>query len=179
METAEKTIWKIDPAHSEVQFKIKHLVISTVTGSFDEYDATVEQEGDTFEGADVQFEAETASVDTGNEQRDQHLRSDDFFNAEEYPKITFDGKSLEKNGDDEYELTGDLTIRDVTEEVTLDVVHGGTVEDHLGNVKAGFEISGEINRKNFGLNWDAVTEAGNLVAGEKVKLQMNVQFAQQ
>lgn len=179
MTTAEKTLWKIDTAHSEVQFKIKHLVISTVTGSFDEYDATVEQHGDTFEDADVHFEAKTASVNTGNEQRDEHLRSDDFFNAEKYPKITFEGKSLEKTGDDEYELTGDLTIRDVTQEITLDVLHGGTVEDHMGNVKSGFEINGEINRKDFGLNWDAVTEAGNLVAGKNVKLQLNVQFAQQ
>ncbi|MDZ7694868.1 MAG: YceI family protein [Balneolaceae bacterium] len=179
MATATKTRWKIDPSHSEVQFKVKHLVISTVTGSFGTYDATVETEGKTFEGADVYFEADINSISTNNEDRDNHLKSDDFFNAEKHPKLTFESTSVEKTGDDKYTITGDLTIRGTTKEVELKAVHGGTVEDPYGQTKAGFEITGTVNRKEFGLEWDAVTEAGNVVVGDKVKLMLNVQFIQQ
>lgn len=179
METATKTLWKIDTSHSEVQFKVKHLVISTVTGSFGTYDATVETEGDSFEGADIHFEADIDSISTSNEDRDNHLKSDDFFNAAEYPRLTFDSTSVEKTGDNEYKVTGDLTIRGTTKEVELTAIHGGTVEDPYGQIKAGFEITGTINRKEFGLEWDAVTEAGNVVVGDKVKLILNVQFIEQ
>lgn len=177
--TETKTHWTIDEAHSEVQFKIRHLVISTVTGQFESFDAEVEQEGDSFENAKARFEADINSVNTNNEQRDEHLKSEDFFNAEEYPKLTFESTGIEKTGDNTYTMTGDLTIRGTTKEVTLDVEHGGTVEDLYGQTKAGFEISGTINRKEFGLKWDGVTEAGNVVAGKEVKLQLNVQFTRQ
>ena len=177
METT-KTLWKIDPTHSEIQFKVKHLVISTVTGSFKNYDATVETDGESLEGAEIYFEAETGSIDTGVEQRNQHLKSDDFFNAEKFPKLTFKSTSFEKTGDDEYKLTGDLTIRDVTRSITLDVEHGGTLQDPYGQTKAGFEVTGKINRKEFGLKWNAVTEAGAIVVSDDVKLIMNVQFIQ-
>ncbi len=177
METT-KTLWKIDPTHSEIQFKVKHLVISTVTGSFKNYDATVETVGESLEGAEIYFEAETGSIDTGVEQRNQHLKSDDFFNAEKFPKLTFKSTSFEKTGDDEYKLTGDLTIRDVTRSITLDVEHGGTLQDPYGQTKAGFEVTGKINRKEFGLKWNAVTEAGAIVVSDDVKLIMNVQFIQ-
>lgn len=179
MSTATKTLWKIDPSHSEVQFKVKHLVISTVTGSFGSYDATVENEGDSFEDAEVHFEADINSISTNNEDRDNHLKSDDFFNAEEFPKLTFDSTTVEKIDENKYKVKGDLTIRGTTKPVELEAVHGGTVEDPYGQTKAGFEISGNINRKEFGLKWDAVTEAGNVVVGDQVKLLLNVQLVQQ
>lgn len=178
MTTATNTLWKIDPTHSEVQFKVKHLVISTVTGSFSSYDGKIEADGDDFEQAKATFTADINSITTNNEDRDQHLKSDDFFNAEEYPQLKFESKNFEKVGDGDYRVTGDLTIRNVTKEVELNVVHGGTVNDPYGNTKAGFEVTGAINRKEFGLTWDAVTEAGNVVVGDKIKLQLNVQFIQ-
>lgn len=176
MATQTKTLWQIDPTHSEVQFKVKHLVISTVTGSFNSYEGKIEADGDDFENAEAYFSADIDSITTNNEDRDTHLKSDDFFNAEEFPQLTFESTSFEKTGDGEYKMTGDLTIRDVTKEVELDVVHGGTVGDPYGNTKAGFEVTGTINRKEFGLTWDAVTEAGNVVVGDKIKLQLNVQL---
>lgn len=178
MTTATKTLWKIDPTHSEVQFKVKHLVISTVTGSFGSYDGKIEADGDDFVNAKATFTADIDSISTNNEDRDQHLKSDDFFNAEKYPQLTFESTNFKKVGEGEYKVTGDLTIRDVTKEVELDVVHGGTVGDPYGNTKAGFEVTGTINRKEFGLTWDAVTEAGNVVVGDKIKLHLNVQFIQ-
>jgi polyisoprenoid-binding protein YceI len=178
MSTLTKTLWKIDPTHSEVQFKVKHLVISTVTGSFNAFDGSVETEGDDFAGADVRFEADINSITTNNEQRDGHLKSDDFFNAEKFPKLTFESASFEKTGDDTYKLAGNLTIRDITKKITLDVVYGGKVVDPYGQTKAGFEVTGTINRKEYGLSWSAVTEAGNLVVADNVKLIMNVQFVQ-
>ncbi len=178
MSTETKTLWKIDPSHSEVQFKVKHLVISTVTGSFGSYDGKIEADGDDFKNAKATFTADIDSISTNDEDRDQHLKSDDFFNAEEYPQLTFESTNFEKVGDGEYKVTGDLTIRDVTKEVELDVVHGGTVGDPYGNTKAGFEVTGTISRKEFGLTWNAVTEAGNVVVGDKIKLQLNVQFIQ-
>ncbi len=178
MATETKTLWKIDPTHSEVQFKVKHLVISTVTGSFGSFDGQIETDGEDFENANATFTADIDSISTNNEDRDQHLKSDDFFNAEEYPQLTFESKNFEKTGDGKYKVTGDLTIRDITKEIELDVVHGGTVGDPYGQTKAGFEVTGTINRKEFGLTWNAVTEAGNVVVGDKIKLQLNVQFVQ-
>ncbi|HKJ32383.1 MAG TPA: YceI family protein [Balneolales bacterium] len=171
-----KTVWKIDPFHSNIEFKVKHLVISTVTGNFKSFDATVETDGDDLEGAEIHFEADADSVFTGVEQRDNHLKSDDFFNAEKFPKITFDSTSFKKTGDDEYELKGDLTIRDVTKPVTLKVEHGGTIVDQNGDTKAGFDVTGKINRKAFGLKWNGVTEAGNVIVSDEVKLNLGVQF---
>jgi len=168
------TKWALDPMHSEVQFKVKHLVISTVTGSFKTFEGTVTTEGDTFEGAEVEFSLDVNSIDTNQEQRDGHLKSAEFFDAEKYPKITFKSTSLTDD-----KLTGDLTIKDVTKSVTLDVEHGGTATDFYGNLKAGFEVTGKINRKEFGLTWSGVTEAGAVVVGEDIKLIINVQFAKQ
>ena len=179
METTQtKTQWTIDPVHSEIQFKVKHMVISTVTGQFERFSGSAESEGDDFEGATVTFEVEADSINTRNKDRDAHLKSDDFFNAEKYPKITFKSKSFTKVGDNNYKLVGDLTIRDVVKEVTLDVEYGGMVEnDGYGNVKAGFEVTGKINRKDFGLRWNGVTEAGQIIVSDEVKLILNVQFA--
>lgn len=179
MGTETKTLWKIDPAHSEIQFKVKHLVISTVTGSFSSYDAEAETKDEGFEGAYIRFEAEADSISTNNEERDNHLKSDDFFNAKEHPRLTFVSTSFEKTGKNTYKLTGELTIRGITKTIELDVTHGGTVEDPYGQTKAGFEISATVNRKEFGLKWNAVTEAGNVVVSDEVKLLLNVQFIAQ
>lgn len=176
MSTETLTKWGIDATHSEITFKVKHLVISTVTGKFREFDAAIETENEDFEDAKITFEADINSIDTNNEDRDNHLKSDDFFNAEEHPKLTFESTSFKKTGDGEYKLIGDLTIRGNTKTVELDAEYGGTVVDPYGNTKAGFEVSGKINRKEFGLKWSAVTEAGNVVVSDEVKLNLNVQF---
>lgn len=176
MSTLTAVKWGLDTTHSEITFKVKHLVISTVTGKFNRFDATMESDNDNFDGADIRFEADIDSVDTNNEDRDNHLKSDDFFNASEYPKLTFESRSFRKFGENEFKLIGDLTIRDKTKTVELDAVYGGTVVDPYGQTKAGFEVSGDINRKEFGLKWNAVTEAGNIVVSDHVKLMMSVQF---
>ncbi|ABG57963.1 YceI family protein [Cytophaga hutchinsonii] len=171
------TNWIIDASHSEIQFKVKHLVITTVTGSFQEFSGTVES-GETFENAKISFEANTASVNTNSEQRDGHLKSGDFFDSEKFPKLTFKATKFTKKGDD-FELVGDLTIKDVTKSVTLAVEYGGTAKDPWGNTKAGFEVTGKINRKDFGLTWNAPTEAGGVLVSDEVKLIANVQLLKQ
>lgn len=179
METEVLTKWSIDPTHSEITFKVKHLVISTVTGTFNSFDGTLEAENNNFEDAQISFEADINSIDTNNSDRDTHLKSDDFFNAAEYPKMTFESTSFTNTGDDEYKLTGNLTIRGITKEITLNATYGGTVVDPYGQTKAGFEVSGKINRKEYGLKWSAVTEAGSVVVSDEVKLLMSVQFVKQ
>lgn len=178
META-KTKWVIDPSHSEIHFKVKHLVISTVTGKFDTFEGSVVSAGDSFEGAQVEFSANTASVNTGNADRDAHLQSPEFFDSANQPQLTFKSKSLKLKSDDNYILTGDLSIRGVTKSVELNVEHGGTTKDPWGNTKAGFEITGKINRKDFGLSWSAMTETGGLVVSDEVKLQLGVEVTKQ
>ena len=171
--------YKIDPSHSEVMFKIKHLMITNVTGSFSKFDATMVADKEDFSDATVSFEAEVDSISTNSEQRDGHLKSDDFFAAEKYPRISFVSTAIKKINDEDYKLTGDLTIRDITKPVTLDVTYGGTMTDFYGQTKAGFEISGKINRKEYGLVWHAVTEAGGIVVSDDVKLNLNVQMIKQ
>lgn len=171
--------YKIDAAHSEISFKVKHLMISNVTGNFGKFDATVTAENDDFTDAVISFEADVDSINTANDQRDGHLKSDDFFAAAQYPKITFASNKIEKKGEGEYAVTGDFTVRGVTKPLTLQVEHAGTVVDPYGQTKAGFEATGKINRKDFGLNWSAVTEAGGIVVSDEVKLQLNVQLIKQ
>lgn len=180
METAVNTAtkWGIDPSHSEVTFKVKHLVISTVTGYFTEYEGSLESTSSDFDGAKVDFSLDVASVDTNSADRDAHLKSGDFFDAENHPKLTFTNGVLTKKGDD-YELTGDLTIRETTKTITLAVEYGGTAKDPWGNTKAGFEISGKISRKDFGLTWNAALESGGVLVGEDVKLALNIQLLKQ
>jgi len=168
------TKWVLDPMHSEVQFKVKHLVISTVTGSFKVFEGHLTTENDDFRDADINFSLDVNSIDTNQEQRDGHLKSAEFFDSEQYPTISF--KSTSFDGE---ELKGDLTIKGVTKPVTLEVEHGGSATDFYGNTKAGFEVTGKINRKDFGLTWDGVTEAGSVVLGSDIKLSINVQFAKQ
>ena len=173
------TKWAMDPMHSEVQFKVKHLVISTVSGFFKSFEGSIESENDDFEGAGIEFSMDINSIDTNQTMRDDHLKSAEFFDAEKYPKISFKSTSFTKTGDDEFALEGDLTIKDVTKPVKLAVEYGGSALDFYGNTKAGFEITGKINRKEFGLTWDGVTEAGAIVVGEDIKLLINAQFAKQ
>lgn len=170
--------WLIDPTHSEITFKVKHLIISTVTGNFTSFGADMQTQSDDFSGASISFWADINSISTNNEQRDGHLKSDDFFNAEKFPKLTFQSTSFEKVGDEEYVLKGNITIRETTKPITLQVALGGVATDPWGNKKAGFEISGKINRKDFGLNWSAVTEAGGVVVSDEVKLLLNVQMVE-
>jgi polyisoprenoid-binding protein YceI len=172
------TKWVLDPMHSEVQFKVKHLVISTVTGFFRKFEGEVITESEDFTDSEVDFSLDVDSIDTTQEARDQHLKSAEFFDAATYPKISFKSTSLTKNGSD-YKLVGDLTIKDVTKPVTLDVEFGGSAADFYGQTKAGFEITGKINRKEFGLTWDGITEAGSIVVGEDIKLIINAQFTKQ
>ncbi len=174
------TTWIIDPTHSEVNFKVKHLVISTVSGTFTSFEGTLESPADNdFTGAAVTFSAEVSSISTKQEQRDEHLKSPDFFDAANHPKINFKSTSVSKKGDDEYVLNGDLTIKGITKPVSLDVEFGGAVSDPYGNFKAGFEVSGKISRKEFGLTLNPVTEAGSVVVGDEIKLQASVQFVKQ
>jgi polyisoprenoid-binding protein YceI len=171
-----QTKWTVDKAHSKVQFTVTHLVISEVTGEFKSFDVTVESSKDDFTDAKIDFSADVNSISTDNEARDKHLKSDDFFNAEKYPKLTFKGKSFTKVGDKNYKLVGDLTIRDVTKEVTLDVVYNGSIKDPYGNTKAGFKITGEINRFDFNLKWNALIEAGGAVVSKTVKMIVNLEL---
>ena len=164
--------WKIDSAHSEVKFKVKHLVVSTVTGQFNHFDAEIETDNDSFENAKITFSADTDSIDTKNEQRDTHLKSADFFDAEKFPKLTFISKKFIKLSDGKYELTGDITIRGITKEVVLNTEYNGIARGFDNLQVAGFEISGKLNRFDFGLQWNVMTEAGGIVVGQEVKLEI-------
>ena len=168
------TNWTIDNAHSEIAFKVKHMMISTVTGYFEDFEANAKTDGDNFSNAEIAFIAKTSSINTKNNDRDTHLKSDDFFNSEKFPEMKFVSKSF--TGE---QLIGDLTIRDVTKQITLDAELNGIAVDPYGQTKAGFEIKGEINRKDFNLTWSAVTEAGSIVVSDKVKLVIDVQFVKQ
>ena len=171
METLAKTQWKVDVVHSEIAFKVKHMMISTVTGHFEDFTASIDAESDDFVNADITFAAKTASINTKNKDRDAHLKSDDFFNSETYPELTFRSTSFDGS-----KLVGDLTIRDVTKQIELDVDFNGIAVDPYGQTKAGFELEGKINRKDFNLKWSAVTEAGSVVVADEVRLVIAVQF---
>lgn len=171
--------YKIDVDHSDIMFKVKHLMISTMTGNFKKFDATLEMNAEDFSDAKISFEAQIDSIETKNAQRDAHLKSDDFFNAEKFPLLTFSSGKLEKVAGNEYTLTGDLTIRDVTKPVSLQVEYNGNTKDPWGMERIGFEISGKIDRKEFGLMWSALTEAGGLVVSDEVKLIMNIEMIKQ
>ncbi|TCJ19202.1 polyisoprenoid-binding protein [Flaviaesturariibacter flavus] len=171
--------WKLDPTHSEVQFKVRHLMITTVTGYFKSFDVEVVTESDDFTTASaIRFKADVDSIDTNNQQRDTHLKSADFFHADEHGQITFVGNKYEKSGDNA-KLHGDLTIRGITKPVTVDVEFGGIVVDPYGQTKAGFTVSGKISRKEFGLTWNAATEAGQVVVSDDIRLLCEIQLVKQ
>lgn len=173
------TQWVIDPMHSEIGFSVKHLMISTVKGKFATFSATAETAGDSFVNAKLAFEADINSIATGMEQRDAHLKSDNFFNAEAFPKLSFASTSVTSANGEDFTIEGRLTIRDVTLPVTLKAEFGGLMTDFYGQTKAGFEISGKISRKAFGLSWAAVTEAGGVVVSDDVRLMLDVQMTKQ
>lgn len=170
------TTWKLDPNHTEVKFKIKHLVISSVTGYFNNFNGTVETTQDDFSDAKVTFEADINSISTKNEQRDGHLKSADFFDAENHPKLTFVSTSISKKDDTDYELNGNLTIRGVTKPITLKAEYNGTVKGFGVDEVAAFELEGKINRKDFGLIWNGLTETGGVVVGDEVKLDITAEL---
>lgn len=172
--------WALDPTHSEIQFKVKHLMITNVTCSFGIFSVSVETEDEDFSKAKVSFTADVDSISTGNEQRDTHLKSADFFDAANHPQIKFTATRFEAvDNDGSYELYGDLTIRETTKPIKLDVEFGGVVKDPWGNTKAGFTLNGKIKRKEFGLSWDAVTEAGGIVVSDEVRFNCEIQLIEQ
>lgn len=178
--TTTATKWVIDSLHSEISFKAKHLVITTVTGKFKEFTGEVITGNDDFRGAQINFSAKVDSIDTGSEGRDGHLKSPEFFDAAAFPEIKFEGTDLVKVSDDSYKLTGNLTLKDVTKSVTLDVEYAGIHKDPFyGKTKAGFEINGKIQRKDFGLTWDVLTEAGGAVVSNEIRIHCNVQLDRQ
>ena len=166
--------WELDKSHTNIEFNVTHLVISEVNGNFREFDGWVRSNSDDFEGAEVEFTAQVGSIHTGNEMRDNHLKSDDFFNAETYPELKFSGVLVKENG--KYQLKGEMTIRDITNPIEFDVKYNGMITDPWGNEKAGFKIMGSINRFDYGLKWNTMMEAGGAVVGEDVDIICNVEL---
>ena len=177
--TATLTKWNLDTAHSEITFKVKHMMITNVTGSFKSFNLDTKTEGDDFSTAKITFIAKTSSIDTGNTDRDNHLKSADFFDAESHPELKFVSTGLKKKGDDEYVLNGDLTIKGITKPVKLDVAFGGIGKDPWGNEKAGFTISGKIKRTDWNLNWNAALETGGVLVSEEVRIHAEIQLIRQ
>ena len=169
-------LWKIDPTHSEVNFKVKHLVVSTVTGTFDKFVASIESEKEDFSDAQISFEADVNSLNTKNEQRDGHLKSPDFFDSAKYPKLSFTSTSVKKLSDYELQVVGNLTLRGVTKEISLNVVYNGKVTGFGGAQIAGFEINGKLNRFDYALQWNALTETGRVVVSNEVKIEILAEF---
>lgn len=177
--TAVQTKWTIDPVHSEIGFKVRHMMVSNVKGKFRNFDVDITTEDNDFTTAQIKVDTEVASITTDNEQRDNHLKSADFFDATNHPHLHFESTNITKLSEDEYKLTGNLTIRGTTKEVTLDTEFGGIIKDPYGNERAGFTLSGKINRKDFGLNWNAALETGGLVVADEIKLNIEAEIIKQ
>ena len=173
------TTWTIDPTHSEIQFKVRHLMVSYVTGQFTKFNATVETKGDDFTTAKVNFTADVNSISTNNEQRDAHLKNSDFFDAVNHPELTFKSERIEKISDDEYKMEGILTIRGISKKIVLIAEYGGIMTDPWGNTRTGFTITGKINRKDFGVSFGMVSETGGVLLGDDVKINANAEFVKQ
>lgn len=174
-ETAAQTVWNIDPAHTDVSFAVKHLMISTVRGRFADVRGTIRLNGDDLTHASVEAEMATASIDTRQEQRDTHLRSPDFFDVEKYPTITFRSTRVETIKGDRYRVTGDLTIRDVTREVVLEATDEGRGKDPWGGDRLAFSARTSIDRRDFGLTWNQALETGGVLVGNEIKISIDVQ----
>ena len=181
METAvsTKTKWAIDPTHSEVIFKVKHLMITNVKGEFRKFTGSISTERNDFSKASINATIDASSIFTNEDNRDGHLKSADFFDVENYPEITFTGTSFKKIDEENYQLKGVLTIKGVSKEIAFDVEFGGINKDPWGNEKAGFSINGKINRKDWGLNWNAALETGGVLVSDEVKISAEVQFVKQ
>lgn len=173
------TKWSLDPTHSEIQFKVKHLMISTVTGSFNKFNGTVETNGEDFTTAKVEFTADIDSISTNNEQRDAHLKNGDFFDAENHPQLVFKSEKLEKLDDETFKLHGTLNMRGVSNKVALNAEFGGITVDPWGNTRVGFSVTGKVNRYDYGISFGAVTETGGLLLGDEVKIFSNVELVKQ
>ncbi len=176
---AAKTTWVIDPTHSEIAFKVKHLMISNVKGHFSEFSGQVLTEGSDFSTSEISFQINPASISTGVADRDGHLKSADFFDVENFKDITFTQGKLTNTGGNEYVLTGNLTIKENSKPVSLEVELGGLMTDPWGNEKAGFTLKGKTNRKDWGLTWNAVVEAGGVLVGEVIHLSCDVELVKQ
>lgn len=174
-----KTKWTLDPTHSELSFKVRHMMITNVKGEFRKFDVSIQTEGADFTKSLIDVTIDAASITTNDETRDSHLKSADFFDTEKYSALAFQGNSLKKVGDDEYELKGILTIKGVSKEVTLDVEFGGISTDPWGNEKAGFSLTGKISRADFDLGWNAALETGGVLVSDEVKISAEVQFVKQ
>ena len=172
-----KAKWVLDPAHSELMFRVKHLMITNVKGEFKNFTAEIDNED--FKNASVKVSVDTSSIFTNNTDRDNHLKSADFFDAETHSAMTFESSSFKQLDDDAFKLTGMLTIKGISKEITLNVEYGGTIKDPWGNEKAGFSFEGKINRKDWGLNWNAALESGGVMVSDEVKLLGEVQFTKQ
>lgn len=170
------TNWKLDAAHSAITFKVKHMMIANVTGSFQIYDTEVRTEGSDLTSANIRFTADASSINTANADRDNHLKSPDFFDTGKYPQLKFVSTKVEKTDDEQYVVHGNLTIKDITKPVKLDVEFGGIGKDPWGNEKAGYTVSGKIKRTDWGLNWNAALEAGGVLVSEEVKIHAEVQL---
>lgn len=170
--------WTVDPVHSNVKFSVTHLLVSEVEGNFKVYTGAIRSSTADFANSVVEFSVDANSINTENEMRDNHLKSADFFNAAQYPKMSFKTTAWKKVGPQNYTLEGDLTIRDVTKPISFAVVYGGTMQDGYGNTKAGFKATAVINRFDFGLKWNSLTEAGGAVVGKDVRITLNLQFVQ-
>jgi polyisoprenoid-binding protein YceI len=170
-------IWTVDPVHSKIGFSVTHLVISEVDGRFKDFKGTIVSGKPDFTDAKIDFTVDVASISTENDMRDKHLKSDDFFNAEKFPQMTFSSNSLKNVGGNKYVLEGDLKIRDVTKKVKFDVIFGGTMKDPMGNTRAGFKAIATINRFDYGLKWNALTETGGAVVSQDVNVTLNLEFA--
>jgi polyisoprenoid-binding protein YceI len=175
-----ETKWSIDPAHSEIAFKVKHLMISNVKGVFREFDASISTPGNDFSSGKIDFWMNPSSIDTGEKKRDEHLKSGDFFDVEKYGKITFLSDSPEESGeDDSFIRWGNLTIKGITNRIKLDVEFGGTIKDPWGNERAGLSLSGKLNRKDWGLNWNSVLDEGGLMVSDDVRFVCDVELLKQ
>jgi polyisoprenoid-binding protein YceI len=178
-EQAVGTTWAIDPAHSNVEFSVKHMMISTVKGMFQTVEGTIQWDGKNFGAATVDARIDSSSITTFNEMRDNHLKTNDFFNAEQWPDMTFRSTRIEPKGDSEFKVHGELTIRDVTRPVVLDTEFEGLMEkDAFGKRRAAFTATTDVNRKDFGVNWNGTIEAGGVVVGDKVKVTLNIAAVQ-
>ncbi|MBT1703947.1 YceI family protein [Chryseosolibacter indicus] len=173
------TKWALDPTHSEIGFRVRHMMITNVSGSFQSFNVQASTNGNDFTTAKIEFTADVSSINTNNPDRDNHLKSGDFFNADKYPQLKFTSTKVEKKGDDNFVVHGNLTVKDVTKPVKLDVEFGGIGKDPWGNEKAGFTLSGKINRTEFGLNWNAALETGGVLVSEDVKLYAEIQLVKQ
>ncbi|MDI5893416.1 MULTISPECIES: YceI family protein [Flavobacterium] len=173
------TKWVIDPTHSEIGFKVKHMMFTNVSGKFSKFDATIEEEDNDFENAKIEFTGAIDSITTGNADRDTHLLSPDFFDAAQFPEIKFSATSFTKINEGEYELVGDLTLHGVTKSVKLAAEYGGLMKDPWGNTKMALALEGKINRKDWGLNWNSALETGGVLVSEEVRLNIELQFLQQ